>query len=213
MNTQELISLLGKDAQLAPAKPIGQRFALALSLSLVACLTLVWAFWGINPELTALMNVPAFWLKQVWLLAVTGCSWALVQRLSRPAAPSRTPAIAVAIAIVSMLALGAWQWMQPGTTPRTELWQGVSWTTCAFSIAALALPVLGALLWTLRDLAPTRPGLAGAAAGLLAGAWGGLAYSLHCPETAYTFLALWYGAGLAAVTGLGAFIGQRVLRW
>jgi hypothetical protein len=213
MNTQELISLLSKDAQLPTSTPPVKRFAAALGISLVVCLTLVSVFWGINAELTALMQLPAFWLKQVWLVALTACSWALVQRLSQPAAQTRAPAIAVAITLVAMLALGAMQWMQPGEATRTELWQGVSWTTCAISITVLALPVLGTLLWTLRDLAPTRPHLTGAIAGLLAGAWGGMAYSLHCPETAFTFLALWYGAGLAVVTGLGAVLGGRVLRW
>jgi hypothetical protein len=63
------------------------------------------------------------------------------------------------------------------------------------------VPTLAALLWALRGLAPTRPALAGAAAGLAAGAVGALAYALHCPELSPTFVAVWYSAGIAMEIG------------
>ena len=44
------------------------------------------------------------------------------------------------------------------------------------------LPVFVATLWAMKGLAPTRLALAGAAAGLLAGAVGAVVYTLHCPE-------------------------------
>jgi hypothetical protein len=75
------------------------------------------------------------------------------------------------------------------------------------------VPLLAALLWMLRGMAPTRPAMAGASAGLMAGAIAGLVYSLHCPETAYAFLAVWYVAGMALMTGVGALLGSRLLRW
>ncbi len=81
------------------------------------------------------------------------------------------------------------------------------------SIAALSVPLLAALLWLLRSMAPTRPVLAGAMAGLMAGAMAGLVYSLHCPEIAYAFLAVWYVAAMAVMAGVGALLGSRLLRW
>ena len=90
---------------------------------------------------------------------------------------------------------------------------GTSWQVCSASIAALALPVLAALLWALRQLAPTRPALAGAVAGVMAGSLAASVYSLHCTETSFAFFALWYVAGIAAVSVLGALGGQRFLRW
>ena len=94
-----------------------------------------------------------------------------------------------------------------------QLMLGGSWQICSASIAALSVPLLAALLWMLRGMAPTRPALAGASAGLMAGAIAGLVYSLHCPETAYAFLAVWYVAGMAVMTGVGALLGARLLRW
>ena len=48
---------------------------------------------------------------------------------------------------------------------------------------------------------------------MMAGAMSGLVYSLHCPETAYAFLAVWYVAGMAVMAGVGALLGSRLLRW
>jgi hypothetical protein len=90
---------------------------------------------------------------------------------------------------------------------------GGSWEVCSASIAALSVPLLAALLWMLRGMAPTRPALVGASAGLMAGAMASLVYSLHCIETAYAFVAVWYVAGIAVMTGVGALLGSRLLRW
>ena len=46
-----------------------------------------------------------------------------------------------------------------------------------------------------------------------AGALGALVYALHCPEMATPFLAVWYVAGMAIPTALGAVLGPRLLRW
>ena len=70
-----------------------------------------------------------------------------------------------------------------------------------------------ATLWAMKGLAPTRLALAGAGAGLLAGALGALVYALHCPELAASFLAVWYVLGIAIPALAGALLGPRVLRW
>jgi hypothetical protein len=65
----------------------------------------------------------------------------------------------------------------------------------------------------MKGFAPTRLRLAGAAAGLAAGATGAAVYSLHCPELAAPFLGTWYVIGVLIPTAAGALIGPRVLRW
>ncbi len=57
---------------------------------------------------------------------------------------------------------------------------GRSAGVCAFLILFLALPVFGGLFLSLRQLAPTRLTLAGAAAGLAAGGWAAGIYCFHC---------------------------------
>jgi hypothetical protein len=96
---------------------------------------------------------------------------------------------------------------------RAALVFGATWASCPFNVALLSAPVFVALLWAMKGLAPTQPALAGAAAGLLAGATGALVYTLHCPEMAAPFLAVWYFLGMLIPTALGALLGPYLLRW
>ena len=57
--------------------------------------------------------------------------------------------------------------------------------------------MLVAALGALREMAPTRLRLAGAAAGALAGGAGAAVYALHCPELGAPFVAVWYVLGMA----------------
>jgi len=111
----------------------------------------------------------------------------------------------VDIAAASLLAAAPQQ--------RAELIFGQTASVCPFLIALLSVPLFLALVWTMRGLAPTRLRLAGAAAGLAAGAVGALVYSLHCPELAAPFLGIWYVLGMLMPTALGALLGPLLLRW
>ncbi len=74
----------------------------------------------------------------------------------------------------------------------------------------LSAPIFFALFWALRSLAPTRLRLAGAVAGLLAGARETFIYAFHCNESAAPFVAIWYTMGIVAV---GTLFGRLALRW
>ena len=90
---------------------------------------------------------------------------------------------------------------------------GADAAVCMKSIPSLALAPLAGVLIALRQGAPTRPGLAGAVAGLLAGAIGAALYATHCPDDSPFFVATWYTLGIAIVTAVGAIAGLRLLRW
>jgi hypothetical protein len=77
----------------------------------------------------------------------------------------------------------------------------------------MALPIFAAALLVLKSMAPTRPALAGAAAGGLAGGVGAAVYALHCVELTAPFLAVWYVSGIALPVLAGAVLGPRLLRW
>jgi hypothetical protein len=84
---------------------------------------------------------------------------------------------------------------------------------CPWLIAACAAPIFLALVWALRGLAPTRPRLAGAAAGLAASGLGAAVYAVHCAEPGGAFVLIWYSLGILLPTAVGALIGPRLLRW
>jgi hypothetical protein len=90
---------------------------------------------------------------------------------------------------------------------------GSSWQTCSLFIALLSLPLTVALLWLLKDWAPTQPVLTGLVAGLVSGSFAAVLYSLHCTETGYGFFSIWYALGILTSCAVGAYLGQRYLRW
>ncbi|MEN9889254.1 MAG: hypothetical protein RL559_1291 [Pseudomonadota bacterium] len=212
MNTQALIERLASDTRPAPA-PARLQLARAGLLGGLVGILLLLTLWGINPQMRAMAVHPAFLTKMVWLAGLIAFSVHGLLRLSRPGLSAGQTWKGLALCLLAMWGLGVAQSWQAQADARLALWLGASWPVCSVSIAALALPVLAALFWALRQLAPTNPALAGAVAGVLASSLAACLYSLHCPETSFGFFALWYVAGMAAVTALGAALGQRLLRW
>jgi hypothetical protein len=103
--------------------------------------------------------------------------------------------------------------LQAPARDRVSLVLGRTAFACPWLITFQAAPLYIALIWALRGVAPTRLRLAGAAAGFAAGAAGALVYTLHCPELAPPFFAVWYVLGMLIPAGLGACLGPRLLRW
>lgn len=212
MKTDDLIALLASDT-LQPHPPVFAQLLRFLLPAGVVCGMLLLALWGLNPRMGEMAVHPAFATKMLWLAALMGFSFYGLFRLARPGMGAGHSLVGIGLALLAMPVLGLVQLMQTDSAARNAQWMGGSWQVCSFSIAALSLPVLAALLWALRQLASTRPALSGAVAGVLAGSLAASVYSLHCTETSFTFFAIWYGAGMALATGLGAVLGGRWLRW
>jgi hypothetical protein len=213
MNTYDLIATLAAEASTTQPASSMRRYTQALAMGLVVSLVLVLVLWGINPRLDILAHTQAFWVKLLWLLLTCIFAAPVVLHLSRPGVAAGRGVWGIAASLAGMAVLAIWQVSQVDAATGAQLMLGVSWQVCSASIAVLSLPLLAALLWMLRGMAPTRPALTGASAGLMASAMAGLVYSLHCPETAYAFLAIWYVAGMSLMASLGAVLGTRLLRW
>lgn len=213
MKTNDLIAMLATEASATPTVSPLRRCAQATAAGVAISLALVLTLWGLNPELNALAHTQAFWVKVVWLVLTCTFAMPVVLHLARPGMAAGRGVWGIAAALLGMAMLALAQVATVDEDTRMQLMLGGSWQVCSASIVALSVPLLAALLWMLRGMAPTRPAMAGASAGLMAGAIAGLVYSLHCPETAYAFLAVWYVAGMALMTGVGAFLGSRMLRW
>jgi hypothetical protein len=211
MRTDTLIDMLARDAGPAPRALAARRLAPAALAGLLASVVIAVGLLGAIPAPMFASPIP--WTKIVYAGALAlPTSW-LTARLARPAAAVDWPRGLTLAVFGTMAALGAASlWAEPAGL-RLPALLGQSWKSCPFSVLALSLPALAAALWALRDLAPTRPRAAGAAAGLLAGSIGAIGYALHCPEAAIAFVAAWYTAGIALTGALGAALGPRVLRW
>jgi hypothetical protein len=212
VKTDELIAHLS--AELAPTQPHYVRGVLAsgLGLGILFSGLLMLTAMGPRPDLVVAMAKGAFWMKLTYTLSFAALGLWMVERLGRSDASARTPALLLAVPMILLLAVAILQLMEPGAN-RHHLVMGDSWRVCALDILTLSLPLFLTLFWALRKLAPTRLGLAGAAAGLLAGAAGASIYAFHCVEYTAPFILVWYSTGMALAAAIGAGLGRWALRW
>lgn len=213
MKTDDLIALLARDA--TPVK----RRALPLRLVLLALAGAVLAFgllvpWlGIRPDLAEAILGSTYWMKTVYTFGYAIAGFALAERLSRPGAKGWIGWAIIALWIVLAVLFASSQLMATAPDQMHAALMGSTWDRCPWRILLLSLPGLVLILVAMRRFAPTRPALAGAAAGLLAGGLGATVYGLHCEESAAPFVAIWYSVGMALSVIVGAVAGSRVLRW
>ena len=211
MRTDDLIRGLSADTR-REAGP-GRAVSLLLPVGLLGAVVIFALFLRVRPDLAAMLLDPRLLLKFGVTCSLAAASLLLVLRLVRPGARSAPMALALAIP-AGLVVLGAAATL--GLTP-PEAWLpglvGHNARYCVVLVPLLGAPILAALLAALRKGAPTRPGLAGAVAGLAAGGLGASLYALHCTDDSPLFVLVWYGIGIAGLTAAGTVIGRRLLAW
>ena len=212
MKTDHLIALLSED--LTPARRgmvLGWLLLGLMGGGMLAVLAMMMTLKP-RPDLALAMAGGPFWMKITYTATLAVLGLMIVQRQARAGAQSRTPIMALAAPVVALIVLAAVQ-LSAYQADSAALLMGQTWTVCPWAILALAVPVYAGLLLALRQLAPTRLPLAGAAAGLAAGAVAATIYGFHCPETAAPFILVWYSLGIVLAAGLGSLVGRFALRW
>lgn len=209
----DLIDRLVGDLRPTPRRAAAGRIGIGLGAGAVLSAVLMVIWLGLRPDLASALATGPYWMKFAYTLGLAAVALVAAARLSRPAGKSGRvfPALVGIVALLGALALLQLAIAAPGA--RMPLVLGKTYDICPYNIVVLSLPILAGVLWALRGLAPTRLALAGAAAGLTAGAAGAWIYSFHCDESAAPFIAIWYTAGIAAVTLVGALTGRWLLRW
>lgn len=213
MKTDALVMMLAAGAGPVAPGAGARRYASALGWGAFGATLLMAIVLGVRPDLSEAALVPMFWIKLAFPACVAAGALYAAARLSHPGARlGRVPG-ALAAPVLVVWAMAAYALAGADAPERAALVFGETWAQCPFNIAILSAPAFAAALWAMKGLAPTRLALAGAAAGLLAGAVGALVYVLHCPEMAAPFLGIWYLLGMLIPTAAGALIGPRLLRW
>jgi hypothetical protein len=213
MQTSDLIERLAADLQPLSPRAALSRLAAGLLVGGLITLGLVWLILGPRGDFWEAVLTVAFWRKWTYALAVTAAAIWICLRLARP---ERSPGVLLFVLAVPLLVLGSAGIIELRATEpseRADLWLGRSALMCPWLIAVFSIPVFAGVLWAFRRFAPTRPRLAGFGAGCLAGAVAAILYAIHCNETAASFVASWYTAGMLAPALIGMLIGPRVLRW
>jgi hypothetical protein len=213
MRTDDLVTMLATGAGTVAPNATARRYATAIGCGALGAALLMSILLGVRHDLGEAARLPMFWVKVGFVACLTASSLLAVLRLSRPGLRLAWVPSALAAPVLVMWVLAAFVLMRADPSQRAQLFFGDTWTSCPFLVAMLSVPVFVALLWAMRGLAPTRLGLAGAAAGFLSGAIGALVYCLHCPEMAAPFLGFWYLIGMLIPSAVGALLGPRLLRW
>src|SRR6202789_2850863 len=212
MKTDDLIAILSEDLQPARRGLVLRWLMLGLVAGVAASALAMMTMLGPRPDLHAAMALNMFWMKFFYTLALAVLGLVIVERQARAGADSRKAVMALAAPVVALIVLASVALSAP-QADTAKLVMGDTWMVCPWLIVTFSLPVFAGLLLALRRLAPTRLTLAGAAAGLVAGASAATVYGFHCTESAAPFILIWYTLGIAVAAGLGALAGYWALRW
>lgn len=213
MKTEELITMLATGAGAIETPAVGQRYAVAIGGGAAGALVLLFAFLQVRHDLGQAALLPMFWVKIGFAACLAAGSLFTALRLSRPGLELKWVPVALGLPILGIWTIAAFALIEAEPIERSKLFFGDTWKTCPLLIAMLSVPVFAAVLQTMKGLAPTRPRLAGFAAGLLAGAVAAVVYCLHCPEMGAPFIGFWYLSGALIPAGVGALLGNHFLRW
>lgn len=206
--TNQTISKLAAQAgKQRPSIGIGQALAVSATLSLAAALAVI-CMLGVRSDLADMLPTWPVLFKIVAMSLCAVGAFALVRAAGTPGAGKR--ALLAMLPAILFLAAGA-----IFDSQRTA-WLGVrglSAPLCIGTIVLASVPGLLVVLAGLRKGIPTQLGWSGAAAGLLAGSCGALAYTLACVNDSATFVAIWYLVALIIMTVIGAVLGRHTLAW
>ncbi len=214
MKTDELIAALSADTTPNPRGGLKTWLGLACLVALVLATGVLVAWLGVRPDLMLAMRLKSFWMKAGYTGWLGLAAFVGVARLARPGGRLGVALWLAALGVIAMAGMGGMRLMTAAPGERMHDWMGHSWTICPIFIIGVSAPAFAAIIWTMRRYAPTRLVLAGAGAGLLAGAIGAAVYGLlRCNETSAAFVATWYTLGIVACAAIGALLGPRLLRW
>ena len=212
MKTDNFIAALAADAHDEKITP-ARAFLIALfSGALVAGIAFM-ATLGPRPDFMLAIQTLRFDFKFVVTLVLAVSALLVARDMARPEVRrSRMRPLLLAAPVLLILAVAIELMVVP-----PDLWMprliGHNMRFCTTMIPLFALGPLVLLLWAFRRGAPDNPARAGAVAGLIAGGIGAAFYAAHCFDDSPLFVATWYTLAIGAVTGLGALLGSRFLRW
>jgi hypothetical protein len=210
-NTDDLIRDLATEAGVGRPRLtmwLERRLALAAVLALVIGSGLAILLFGPAPALAAAAPGPPFWHKIECTLALAAGGFLFVRGMAKPGGAG-WPAMAL-LPGAALVAFGGLT-DQSGFSVTGQSGQSVP--VCVGAIVLLSLPALALILAVLRTGAPTRPFIAGTAAGLMSGALGAAAYAVSCKNDGGLFIAIWYSTAIVIMGALGTVAGRRVLLW
>lgn len=212
MKTDDLIKALAADAS-DPAMPIDRAWGLAAAAATVIAALFFFITIGPRPDIAAAAETVRFLFKPVvtGVLAIT--AFLALLALSRPVPADEQVLFRLAAPPLLLLAAAALELFTVSSDEWGAKLVGSNVMVCLTYIPLIGLGPLAAFLLVLRHGAPSRPALAGAVAGLLAGGIAATFYAMHCTDDSPLFVGTWYTIAIVGLAALGALAAPRIARW
>lgn len=210
MNTDDLVARLAAEPAERPLNPAGMMAAVLIAAAASCALFLALA--GVRGDLGRAIAQPLVLAKTVLPAALALLVLPMAMRLARPDA-GRMPVALILLPVAAAAALWAIGYATRPPAARFAEVTVPSVAECLGIILLLSVVPVAVALRVLRRGGTLRPRLTGALAGLGASAGAATGYSLFCLQDNPLFYVTWYGAAMALVTGAGAVLGGRLLRW
>lgn len=212
MKTEDLIEVLVSDVQRRRWAPELTLVLAVLASVIVAGLIFTLAL-GPRTDIQSAMASGRFLFKFAVTITVAASAFALVRRSLNPVTSAAMP-LAVLLAGPALLGLGVVAELWVLDAPAWQMAAvGKNSYLCLTVIPALGILPLGLIIAALRRGAPTRPGLAGFCAGVLAGGIAATLYAANCTDDSPLFVATWYPIAIGVLALLGSILGHRFARW
>lgn len=212
METNELIKALAADTG-RPAASLSLVWwgAAGLAVAFAAAVFLVTL--GPRPDISAAAETPRFIFKFAVTMTLAASAFGVMRALASPGETWRKAAPYLAAA-PAVLAVGVFVelFSVPPETWTTKV-IGMNSMVCLTYIPLIGIGPLIVFVLALRHGAPTRPAVAGAVAGLLAGGIAATFYAAHCTDDSPLFVATWYTIAIAGLALAGAAGASRLAHW
>jgi hypothetical protein len=212
MRTEDLINALVVDLTVSKVR-FRQILFGAITLGAIIATAIFLLRLGVRPDFGQALETVRFLFKFVFTLSLVIAATALLSRLAIPGVSAGlwawgwllAPALLVVAVAAELFVMPADSWQ-----PRLV---GSNARVCLTLIPLLSIAPLACILLALRRGAPTKPGIAGAVAGLVASGIAATLYASHCTDDSPLFVATWYSLAIGVVALVGYVVGSRVLRW
>ena len=212
MKTENLIAALVADGPSIETS-IARKVALAMACGLALSAALfIWQL-GWRPDIGEARGTLPFLFKFVVTAAVLIPATLLTAHLARPDATPGLWGWALLIAPLLLVAGVSAELVASPINVWTAKLIGTNAVACVTLIVLLSTSPFAALFFALSQGAPAEPGLAGAVAGIAAGALAATLYAMHCTDDSPLFVATWYTIGIGVMALAGSVLGKRLLRW
>jgi hypothetical protein len=211
MNTDQLINAITTDV--APTRPLSRSFGYATMLGIMGSGLIFFVAVGPRQDLAAALETWRFLFKFVITAPLAVAATLVVYRMANPSMWSRLrlssilipPCLLASAAMLELIVLPKSLWVARLIGSNSE--------NCMTLIPLLAIFPLACFLIVLKRAAPLHPGMAGALAGLAAGAIAATFYALNCFDDSPLFVVTWYPLAIGTVIAAGYFCGRRFLSW